>query len=302
MKQTQQRGVAQQAAATTQKQAIVKQKEEIKKVIENRGAIVTSNIPEYLRQEGPVLGIESWRPSDIKIARFQLAQDQTRAAKKQNKDFYIDGLEPGMFFNSMTHEVYGSEVFFIPILKTLPKRVRMPEEFTGSGGPLCRSENGKVGEGDPGGLCRKCKYSLWVDGRPPLCSEMITYHMFPLPERDHVPTPEEWCVWGARKSAITAAQLLGRLYAMRGPVDLFKCVFKMSSFWDTKQTQPCWVPKVDNALWATEEQYAIARAFYPQVRNLELSGQVHVDEIVDDEDAIEVSPEVSTDETDRPPF
>lgn len=266
--------------------------------IENRGALVTTNIPAYLKQEGVPLGAEHMRPSDIALARFQLAQDGTRAAKKQNTERYINGLEPGMFYNTMTKQVYGTEVFFIPLLEW-PKRARMPEEFTGSGGPLCRSENGKIGEGDPGGVCRTCVYSKWVDNAPPLCSEVMAYHILPLPERDYIPTPEDWCVWGARKSAINAGKLLNRFYKMRGPVDLFKCVFKINSFWDTKQTQPCWVPKVENAEWVTQDQYAFAREFFHSVNNLELAGSIHVSDIVDEE-AIDLEPTRTDEKSDFP--
>lgn len=257
--------------------------------IENRGALTTTNIPEYLKQEGVPLGAEHMRPSDILLARFQLAQDQTRAAKKQNADYYIDGLEPGMFYNTMTKQVYGNKVLFIPLLEW-PKRVRFPEEFTGDGTILCRSENGRIGEGDPGGDCRACIFSKRVDGNPSLCSEVMTYHILPLQERDYLPTPEDWCIWGARRSAMNAGKKLNRLYKMRGPVDLFKCVFQISSFWDTKQTQPCWVPDIDNAEWVTPDQLSFARAFFQSVRNLEIAGSIHVSDLVNEE-TIDVFPE-----------
>ncbi len=265
--------------ATPQKQPLA--------VIENRGAIVTSNIPEYLRQEGPPLGVEHVGPSDIALARFQLAQDQTRASKKQNTEHYIDGLEPGFFYNTMTKQVFGKEVFFIPLLEW-PKRIRFPEQFDGSGTILCSSEDGKLGKGDPGGDCKTCTFAQRIDGAPSLCSNVMAYHILPLPEHDYLPTPDDWCIWGAKRSAINAAKMLNRLHRMRGTVDLFKCVFKVSSFWDTKQTQPCWVPKIDNADWATPDQYKFARAFYSSVRNLELAGSIHATDLV--EDVIDVEP------------
>jgi hypothetical protein len=276
---------------TVKKQDIVK--------IENRGALITTNVPEYLRQEGPVLGTEQVRPSDIKIARFQLAQETTRAAKKQNVDNYIPGLEPGLFYNTMTKQVYGNEVLFIPLLEW-PKRLRFPENYDGSGTILCSSENGKVGEGDPGGNCLTCVYAKRIDGKPSPCSNVMTFHILPLQEHDYMPTPDDWCVWGAKRSAIDAAKMLNRLHRMRGPVDLFKCVFKISSFWDTEQTQPCWVPKVDNAEWTTLDQYKFARSFYFSVRNLETAGSIHASDFASD-DHIDVTPEPGND-ADVAPF
>ncbi len=267
------------ASPQTKPQQIVK--------IENRGALVTSSVPDYIQHEGAPLGAERIGPSDIALARFQLAQETTRAAKKQNTERYIEGLEPGLFYNTMTKQIFGNEVFFIPLLKW-NKRARMPEVFTGSGGPLCRSENGIIGVGDPGGTCRKCDYAKWVDGEPPLCSDIMAYHVLPLPERDYVPTSDDWCVWGAQRSGMNAGKMLNRLYLMRDNApDLFGCVFKATSFWDTKQKQPCWVPRIDNAEWVTRDQYMFARNFFRSVHNLEMAGAVHVSDLVD-EDVIDV--------------
>jgi len=278
-----------QQKATTQKQTASPPKQELVK-IENRGALVTSRKPDYMRHEGGPLGAERIGPADIAIARFQLAQETTKAAKKQNTDLHIPGLEPGMFYNTMTKQVYGSEIHFIPLLKW-DKRARMPEVFTGSGGPLCRSENGIVGAGDPGGNCSKCSYAKWVDNVKPLCSEIMAYHVLPLPERDYVPNAEDWCLWPAQRSSMNAGKRLNRLFLMREDApDLFSCVFKATSFWDPKQKQPCWVPKIDNAEWANDDQYAFAFNFYRSVHNLEMAGAVHAADLVDDE-AIDVFPE-----------
>lgn len=262
--------------------------------IENRGAIIKSSLPEYMQHEGPREGAERIGTSDIALARFQLSQETTKAAKKQNTDLYIPGLEPGMFYNTMTKQVYGNEIFFIPMLKW-DKRARMPEVFTGSGGPLCKSENGMIGKGDPGGNCAKCDYAKWVDGVKPLCSEIMAYHILPLPERDYIPTSEDWCVWPAQRSSMNAGKYLNRLFLMREDApDLFGCVFKAASFWDTKQKQPCWVPKIDNAEWATKDQYLFAREFFRSVNTLEKSSLINVAILVEREDgndAIDVFPE-----------
>jgi hypothetical protein len=54
-------------------------------------------------------GKEALDDTDIYPARLSLAQDTTPQAKKRD-DAYIEGLEPGMFFNSITGEVFGADV------------------------------------------------------------------------------------------------------------------------------------------------------------------------------------------------
>lgn len=277
------------ATKASQKQAPAEQPKPSEALvkIENRGALVKDDVPEYVHRESVRRGGEM-KPSDIIVNRFQLAHDQTKSAKKQNADHYIKGLEPGMFFNPATKQVYGNEVLILPMLKW-DKRARMPEIFTGTGGPLCKSEDGRYGVGDPGGVCRKCNYSLWVDGEPPLCSEILAYHIFPLPTNDHVPSIEDWCLWGAQRTGLRAGRMLNTLWLMRkGAPDLFECVFKLSSFWDTKPKQPCWAPKIDNAGKATRQQYEVAAEIYEAIHNLEMAGRINIEESLKEEDPIDV--------------
>ena len=54
-------------------------------------------------------GKETLDDTDIYPARLSLAQDTTPQAKKR-EDAYIDGLEPGMYFNAITGEIFGENV------------------------------------------------------------------------------------------------------------------------------------------------------------------------------------------------
>jgi hypothetical protein len=63
--------------------------------------------------------------TDIYPARLSLAQDTTPQAKKR-EDAYIEGLEPGMFFNSITGEIYGETVTIAVV--GLTKRAVMLDE------------------------------------------------------------------------------------------------------------------------------------------------------------------------------
>lgn len=56
-------------------------------------------------------------------------------------------------------------------------RGRWPGDFAGSEPPQCAAEDGRVGVGDPGGLCRVCPYAAWGSdekkgGRGQACKQM----------------------------------------------------------------------------------------------------------------------------------
>lgn len=239
-------------------------------------------VPEYLRQTSIPLGAEAMRASDVAVARLALSQPLSAALQEQNTKAYIDGLKQGAFYNSMTKADYGRELFIIPLLSVI-KRIRF-KDFESGGGMLCRSENGKLGEGDPGGVCRLCEFSKRVGEDRPECDEVLAYHVLAFNEKGVRLAPEDWCVWGARSSAIPAAKFLNRLYKLRGPFDLFKGVYKLSSFWDITQKKPCWVPKVENAGWVTLDQLNFAKNFFLSVQNLEKAGKART---LDQDDAAE---------------
>src|SRR5687768_3865814 len=69
--------------------------------------------PAFLNND-PIEGFEGMDQADVTIARLALAQSMTGVAKKANPD-YVEGLEEGLFFNSLTKEVYGKKVRFIPL-------------------------------------------------------------------------------------------------------------------------------------------------------------------------------------------
>ena len=63
---------------------------------------------EFLQgQEADLKGFEDVNAETVSIPFLKLAQDLTPQTKK-TKPNYIEGLEPGMFFNSATNEVFGA--------------------------------------------------------------------------------------------------------------------------------------------------------------------------------------------------
>ena len=59
-------------------------------------------------------GYEDFTANSYQVPFLKIAQPGSPEVKKQNPS-YIEGLEAGQFFNSLTKEVYGSKIKLIPL-------------------------------------------------------------------------------------------------------------------------------------------------------------------------------------------
>ena len=69
--------------------------------------------PDYMNQDS-TRGQEGVGVDDLTIPRLNVIQDLS-PQHKANKPEYIEGSEVGMLFNSVTKQLYGSQVFFVPV-------------------------------------------------------------------------------------------------------------------------------------------------------------------------------------------
>lgn len=74
----------------------------------------TEMMPAHLRTDEN-LGNENVTAADIAIPRLGLVQDLSPQRKKTEPE-YIPGAEEGMLFNTVTQELYGTSVDFIPVM------------------------------------------------------------------------------------------------------------------------------------------------------------------------------------------
>lgn len=70
-------------------------------------------VPEYMNQDSR-RGQENVGMEDLTIPRLDVIQDLS-PQHKENKPEYIEGAKVGMLFNSVTKQLYGSDVFFVPV-------------------------------------------------------------------------------------------------------------------------------------------------------------------------------------------
>lgn len=138
---------------------------------------------------------------DILIPRLRLAQGLT--AEVQNGT-----AKPGMWV--MTGAEAQQDLTVVPIMFT-KRRELTDENFT----ILCRSNDAKVGEGDPGGVCSTCPMSQWREGgkngknRPPECTFIYSYVVFVA--EHNAPAILEF-----KRTGIQQGKLLNTMSAQRG--------------------------------------------------------------------------------------
>lgn len=130
-------------------------------------------VPDFLRDVDRGLGLELMEQGDTVLPRIAIAQDLSPATKK-NKPQFIEGLEVGMLYNTVTREIYGKNIYVIPVLFS-KMRIEF-EEMSKGGGILCTSMNGIDGGRKCPKGCAQCADSQFsADGLPPRCNNFMNY-------------------------------------------------------------------------------------------------------------------------------
>lgn len=72
-------------------------------------------VPAYIKHKGPARGSENVTSDDLVIPRLEITQALSPCIDKGDPS-YIPGAEAGMLFNSVTRQLYGDTVIFIPVV------------------------------------------------------------------------------------------------------------------------------------------------------------------------------------------
>jgi len=75
----------------------------------------SDNLPSYIKQTETARGSENVGAEDLVIPRIEIVQSLSPARKKKDPG-YIEGAEEGMLFNSLTRELYGTELMIVPVM------------------------------------------------------------------------------------------------------------------------------------------------------------------------------------------
>lgn len=161
-------------------------------------------VPDYLKDQiGKQHGMENVDNTDIVIPRLGLCQALS-PQKRKNDTLYIQGLEDGMLFNTVTRRIYGEKLKLI-MLFFYKNRIKFNPIDEG-GGIDCMSVNGVDGGRICPDGCAGCKYSRWGNGETddehgndaPLCTLYHNYMCY-IPE-EHSPIAASFKVTGIKDS------------------------------------------------------------------------------------------------------
>lgn len=186
--------------------------------------IVDLVVPSYLKDyKGKETGFENADSSDFLVPRLALCQSLTPHRKKSDPK-YIPGLEEGMFFNTVTGEIYGTSVDFIPLF-VIKSRIKFLEPI--GSGIDCQAQDGRTGT--KYGSCLPCPHAQFSkEGDPPACTEF----------KGWVSLVNGQPIGVSLKSTSLkgAKQLNSKLRVMGGGLPLFCHVIRATSIEETKNT------------------------------------------------------------------
>ena len=233
-----------------------------------------AEVPEYLRRAPgePPAGLENMDRQDMTLPRLGLAQALSPQLS-ESEPKYIDGLRAGMFFNTITREVYGKQVSLVPLLFYKTRILFGPMDE--GGGLRCQSPDNLIGIGEPGGTCIKCPLSQFGrDGSKPECLQFFNYAA--LVVKDGNVAPENLLVTSFKSSALKVAKDWNALIRIRN-LDIFAGIYEFTAVERKNDVGRWFEPVVNPAGNVTRETYESAKIAYGAVRDLQAQGKLRHD-------------------------
>lgn len=249
----------------------MKQQQKQSSAIVERQKDALVQIPDYLqRSDGaPQAGLENMERSDMTLPRLGLCQSLSPQRIKSDPK-YISGLEEGQYFNTITREIYGEKVQVVPLLFFKGRLLFKEDE-----GLRCRSDDSKVGVGDPGGDCARCPLQQWGrDGEPPECS--LLYNYASLVIKDGYVSPSQLVVKSFKSSDLGAARDWNSLMRLRG-TDAYAGIYEFVAI-EAKTDKFTWFKTtVQNAGFVSKESFEAAKMVYEMVAAMNAQGRLRHD-------------------------
>lgn len=232
---------------------------------------ITAGLPDYLKGSTGA-GLENMNQQDTIMPRLGLCQSLSPQRKKSDPK-YIANLEEGQFFNTITKEVFGTEVLMVPLL-FYKSRILFGDMDEG-GGLKCQSPDNLVGIGQPGGNCLTCGLSMFgKGGEPPECNQFYNYASLVVKNGKIV--PEDIIVFSLKSSGLKIAREWNSLIRLR-QADMFAGIYKFTSVEVKKDKYTWFAPVIEPASWVSKEAYAIAKECYKIVAELNRQGKLRHD-------------------------
>ncbi len=236
-------------------------------------AMAFDDVPDFLKDVTTMRGTEDIDFSKMVIPRLAIAQKGSDQRKKQNEK-YIEGLDEGMVFNSLTGQIYDRPVKFIPLF-FYTSRIHFKPLAEG-GGIICQAPDGVHCQLNNGG---PCLHQAWgKQGEKPACTEFYNFGVM-LPDFNM-----ESLVLSLKSTGLDAAKQLNSFIRMRKK-DAFAGVYEMDTLYKVEGQMDWYIPLISNAGWATKDQYKVAEEAYDGLFKGLKSGKVTFDAEVTPSDA-----------------
>jgi hypothetical protein len=236
-------------------------------------------LPDYLQNQGPARGSEEVKSSDMILPRLELVQAQS-PIKEENEE-----AREGHLFNSVTQELYGDFVYFVPVYYRTEYLLWKDQDsgggFFGSYGSQAEAERRfKELVNDDPSLAGKTK-----DGKPMLeiVDTPVHYGLRITPEG----TIEQIVISMAKSKAKVSRKWNAMVQIAGG--DRFARVYKISSFTDeNKQGKKFKNFVVQPAGFPPKAVYEQAESIYETFRSGAMS--VNHASVIDEEGVVEGAP------------
>lgn len=249
--------------------------------------VATNSIPDWMKEDlanlPQDLGLEAISGKDMTLPRLAIAQKTTKQAEEDNP-LYLTGLKPGMFFNTLTKEIYGKGPLEVtPLVAKKHRRYFGPRE---AGSPtLCLSDNG-INGGRLSKSCDACDYSRFSYDdkqqlKKPSCTLFWTYIVaIHLPNRKFFPLALSL----KSKMLKSAADWNGFMRLRKAPA--FTGVYRIEPFLDKAGDNTFYNIKIENmGLLQDEEKYRDGKALFEAINGKLDTIKIHEEDVPEEESA-----------------
>jgi hypothetical protein len=230
-----------------------------------------SGVPDFLRNDKPMRGLERTTKEDFTIPRLAVCQNMSPQRPKNGKPEAIENLEEGMFFNTVTHEIYGERDLLVTPLMFYRTRWYLDDD----GNMLCFSPDGYT-KGKLNPSCDECPHSQFKDGTgkesQPDCTLFfnvpILLHHVDDPERD----PEVMVV-SMKGANLKGAKNWNTLMRMRNH-DVFGGLYVLTPIQKQHDLGTYYIIQARNAgLIKDQPLFQFAESQYEQLSKIDLAAR-----------------------------
>lgn len=225
--------------------------------------------PSFLKTTGETKGLEDIEQTDLLMPRLQIAQKMSPQIDK-NAPEYIEGLEEGDFFNSLTKENYGPGPLNIVPLWAFKSRLLFRDKAEG-GGIECSSAN-SIDGGTISPLCETCPRNMWDGNKRPDCNLIYNYVILFADTREMIAI-------SLRSANIKIAKKFNSLMRMRNAEAVYAGIYTVTSLRTKNEKGVFYVADFANCVtpWVNEEMFNYCGMLFDSIRSkqLEVAEKIH---------------------------